>query len=169
MVNQCYYIAHGGTNCFILLFTSLEVEHHACCQAARSCTANLRTAHEPPACSELVSAGSFFSVEWVHFSWLGFHGIPLGPARSLFDAPSPAPRDSVIHLEGDWLCGYLNFVATMLPPPPSPRNGDLQRGPDGGVGEGRVDQSHYAKIKRLSPSLVCYCFQYSVCSDLLRA
>ena len=57
---------------------------------------------------------------------LSFHGIPLGPTRSLFDTPHLPPRDSVIHLEGDCLCGNLNFVATVLPLPQKCNGGQME-------------------------------------------
>ena len=165
MVNRCYYIALGGTNCFILLFRSWEVEHCAFCQAARFCIANLMAAEEPPACSELVWR-VIFSVEWVHFScWVSMAYLWAQQGHYL---TLPTYHQGILLFT--WReTAFVAIWTLLLQCFPCPRNGDLQWGPDGGVGEGRGDQSHFAKIKRLSPSLVCYCFQYSLCSDLLRA
>ena len=52
------------------------IEHHACCQAARFCIANLMTAQEPPVCSELVWRVIFFSrvsaLLMIGFPWRTF-------------------------------------------------------------------------------------------------
>lgn len=102
----------GDQSCFILSFRSLEVEHQACCQAARSCIANLTAAQEPSGLSKLVW-GFIFSVEGLSlrlFLWRGFHALPLGTTRSLL---GPISRtEGFCYSFGGRLALWLGFLCS---------------------------------------------------------
>lgn len=139
----------GDQSCFILSFRSLEVEHQACCQAARSCIANLTAAQEPSGLSKLVW-GFIFSVEGLSlrlFLWRGFHALPLGTTRSLLGPISPHRGILLlVRREAGFVAGLSLFLWCFLP---EMEIWDWDQPME--WGEGGVDRSHFVKIKTVSP------------------
>lgn len=138
-----FYCPQGNQPCFILLFRSLLNPLVAKQQDLSSQTSQQ---HKSLSTSELVR-GSMFSVEGVSYEQ-GFHGISLGPARSLFGAHYP-PQDILLFTgrEAGFVATWTSFVSC--------RSALVQKWrsvivPRWRSGRKWSNQSHFVKIKKLS-------------------